>query len=146
MIAFLTTTFKGESNTPFAQFVRHTLMGGIAFLVDFTTLFVLYRLCGLHYLLAAAIGFLCGLTTIYFSCVCYVFDQRAVKNPIVEFTLFAILGAIGLGITLGTMALLTGMLAVPVLVSKIVAAGITFVWNFLSRKLLLFTPMTPATA
>jgi len=139
MIALLTTVFKGESSSPVIQFCRYVLVGGLSFLVDFATLFVLYRFVGLHYLVAATIGFLVGLASIYTCSILYVFNHRSLDNPVYEFLVFGLLGVVGLGITLLTMYLLTGVFGAEVLFSKVVAAAVTFAWNFLSRKLLLFT-------
>lgn len=143
MIALLTVLFKGETSNSFIQLLRYTLIGGLAFLLDTGLLFALHRLVGLHYLLAAAIAFTSGTAATYACSICWVFDQRSVKNRYAEFLIYAFLGIVGLGITLGTLYLLTGVLGSHLLLSKIVAAGITFGWNFLSRKTLLFSSFSP---
>jgi putative flippase GtrA len=54
--------------------------------------------------------------------------------------LFGALGVVGLGLTELLLYLLSGLLGAPVLLSKVVATAATFLWNFTSRKLLLFSP------
>jgi putative flippase GtrA len=139
MQALLTMMFKGESNNALIQLFRYVIMGGISFVVDFSTFYILYQFCGVHYLVAATIGQLLGLATIYTSSIIWVFDERTVKNAYVEFGIFATLGLIGTGITLLLMYLFVGVLELPAIPSRILAAGLAFGWNFLSRKLLLFT-------
>lgn len=147
MLGYLRSILTGETNSSFAQFCRYVMGGGLAFVVDFTSLYLLHRFAGLHYLVAASLAFLLGLATIYTGSIVWIFDQRSVKNQVAEFTIFASLGLIGLGITVLTLYLLTGLLGVHLLFAKVNATAITFIWNFLSRKMLLFTrwsDITPA--
>jgi putative flippase GtrA len=146
MISLMTSLFKGEPDHVVVQFFRYFVMGGLSFLVDFATLYVLYRYGGLHYLAAATAGSLLGLATIYTCSILWVFNERTVKNPCVEFALFAFLGLVGLGVTLLMMFLQVDLLDVPVVPAKLISAAVAFVWNFGSRKLLLFTAFSPKPA
>ena len=146
MTALLTVMFKGETSNSLVQLFRYALIGGLAFFLDTGILFALHRLAGLHYLLAATIAFTSGTALTYTCSIFWVFDQRAVKNRAAEFVIYATLGVVGLGITLATLYVLTGVLGVHLLASKVVATGITFAWNFASRKLLLFTSFSPEPA
>jgi putative flippase GtrA len=140
--------FKGETNDTLVQLFRYLLVGGLAFVIDFAALYLLHRFAGLHYLLSAALAFGLGLATNYSISILWVFDQRSVKNPLVEFAIFGALGVMGLGITELTLYLLTGLLGFDVMLSKALATAITFAWNFASRKILLFSfpPRRPQTA
>lgn len=142
MTALLTVLFKGETNSALVQLFRAIVMGGVGFVVDCGTLMLLHHGFGVHYLLAAAVGFCVGLATIYGSCVLWIFPERSCKSPVVEFAVFAALALVGLGITLLTMYLLVGHLKAMVIPSKVVATIITFAWNFVSRKTVLFSPRT----
>jgi putative flippase GtrA len=135
----LSKLVAGATNNTLIQLFRYTLVGGLAFVVDFGALYVLYRWLGVHYLIAAALAFLLGLATNYTISILWVFDQRTVKDPRMEFLFFGLLGAIGLGLTEATLYLLSGLCGAPVMLSKVVATGLTFFWNFVSRKLLLFS-------
>ena len=146
MTALLTVMFRGESSNSLVQFFRYSLIGGLAFFLDTGILFALHHLAGLHYLLAATIAFTSGTALTYTCSVLWVFDHRTVKNRAAEFVLYATLGVVGLGITLATLYVLTGVLGIHLLASKVVATAITFAWNFLSRKLLLFTSFSPEPA
>jgi putative flippase GtrA len=137
------TLFKGQTNNTGVQLLRYLIVGGLAFVVDFTTLYLLHRVGGFHYLLAAALAFVLGVATNYAISILWVFGHRAVSNPLVELAVFVSLGVIGLGITELTLYLLTGLLGADVMLSKALATVITFAWNFVSRKFLLF-PAPPA--
>jgi putative flippase GtrA len=130
---------KGEASSTLVQLFRYAIVGGLAFVVDFVALAVLVRFAGLHYLTSAALAFILGLVTNYTISVLWVFDRRSVKSPLIEFAIFALLGVLGLGLTEVVLYTLTGLLGVHVLVSKVVATGATFVWNFGSRKVILFS-------
>src|SRR5579884_2028883 len=101
----LASLVVGETDRAAVQLFRYALVGGLAFVVDFGTLFVLKEYAGLPYLWAAAVSFLFGLSTNYALSVTWVFDKRAVKNRQVEFVIFALLGVLGLGLNELTMFL-----------------------------------------
>jgi putative flippase GtrA len=124
------------------QLFRYTFVGGLAFIVDFLALFLLEQYAGLHYLVANLIAFTLGLTTNYALSVLWVFDRRVLENKYAEFVIFALLGVMGLGLNEVVLYLFTGLFGLYYLVSKVIATGVTFVWNFVSRKVLLFTPST----
>jgi putative flippase GtrA len=139
MMAALGRLVKGETDSTIVQFFRSGLVGGLAFAVDFAALAFLVRVAGVYYLTAAGLAFGLGLVTNYIISVLWVFDKHALKSPLVEFGLFIVLGVLGLGLTEVVLYVLTDLLSVPVLLSKGVATGITFAWNFISRKVLLFS-------
>jgi putative flippase GtrA len=139
MMAKLGRLVEGEASSTLVQFFRYGLVGCLAFAVDFAALAFLVRIGGAHYLTAAALAFVLGLVTNYTISVLWVFDKRSLKSPVVEFGIFALLGVLGLGLTEGMLYALTGVLGVHVLLSKVLATGTTFVWNFTSRKAILFS-------
>ena len=59
----VTSLFTGQTDSPTVQVFRYTLVGGLAFVVDYTSLVLLKEVAGLHYLSAAAVAFLLGLAT-----------------------------------------------------------------------------------
>ena len=126
------------TDSTLVQFVRYTVVGGLAFLGDFFTLFALTRFGGVHYLISAAIAFLVGLTLNYALSAVWVFSRRTLKNRAVEFGIFVGIGMIGLGLNELGMWLLAGRVGLHYLWAKIVTAGVVYVWNFGARKLALF--------
>ena len=88
--------------------------------------------------LSAAAGFLVGLTLNYSLSVRWVFSQRKIANKAGEFALFAVIGIAGLGLNELIMWVLTDLMSVYYLGSKIVTTGVVYLWNFFARKLLVF--------
>lgn len=121
------------------QFVRYALVGGLAFVVDFATLYVLTDFFLVHYLISATVGFLLGLATNYALCVVWIFDYRALQNKLHEFTVFSVIGLAGLVLNNGVMYLLTDISGLHYLGSKLVAAALGLVFNFALRRQILFT-------
>jgi len=144
MIRKFASLFIGETNNTLVQLFRYTLVGGTAFVVDFGALAVLVKYLGVHYLWAAGITFVLGLVTNYALSIAWVFDKRALKNWPAEFTVFALLGVMGLGLNELLMFVLTGLAGLDPLASKMVSTAVTFLWNFISRKVLLFSLGAPA--
>ncbi|MHB8973878.1 MAG: GtrA family protein [Pirellulaceae bacterium] len=121
------------------QFLRYGFVGGIAFVADFASLFVLTDSLGLWYMYSAAVAFLVGLTTNYALSVAWVFNRRTILNRTAEFAVFGILGVLGLGINQVGLYALTEGIGLHYLVSKIVTTIAVFFWNFGSRKAILFS-------
>jgi putative flippase GtrA len=131
---------SGETDSTFVQLLRYTLVGGLAFLVDIGVLIILTEWAGWHYLASAAVGFGFGLATNYLLSIAWVFHKHTVKNRLTEFAIFGFLGIVGLGLNELTLLVFTGWLGIHYTVSKLIATALTFVWNFMSRKFLLFSP------
>lgn len=120
------------------QAFRYVFVGGVSFVLDWLTLFALGR-AGLHYLIAAAVAFLVGLTANYFLSKKFVFVENPDKvNKKVEFIVYGLIGLAGLLLTEGFMYLFTELMHLHYLVSKIVAAVLVLAWNFVARKVILY--------
>lgn len=120
------------------QLLRYTFVGGFAFIVDFSSLFVLTEYLSIHYLLSAAIAFIFGVITNYLLSIRWVFQNRTLKNRWLELGLFALIGIIGLGLNEIIIWLFTERVGFHYLASKIVATIVVFFWNFIVRKIALF--------
>lgn len=124
----------------FTAFCKYLLAGGMAFVVDFATLFFCRDLLGLHYLLAAALGFIVGLVAVYVASNKWVFDRRRMKEKkTLEFSIFALIGVIGLGWTMLFMWVFVDLLSIHYLLAKLVTTGLVLVWNFGARKITLYS-------
>ena len=121
------------------QFAQYVLVGGAAFAVDISVLYLLTEEAGLHYLISATIAFLLGLVTNYLLCIAWVFDIRIMSNRLYEFTLFGLIGIAGLLLNNVLLYTLTDGLGLHYLVSKFVAAGVILIFNFSLRRRMLFS-------
>ena len=127
-----------------AALLRHDLLryftaSLLALAADLGTLSLCLR--GLHFSLgwSASIGFAVGALVAYLLSIRWVFRQRAFAYaPAVEFLAFVGIGIAGLGITQALLWLgVVKLHLLPELV-KLAAAVVTFVFNYLVRKTLLF--------
>ena len=131
--------FKEKTDNTFIQFFRYCFVGGLAFLVDYGLLYLLSDKCGLHYLLSASIAFIAGLVVNYLISTFWVFSESKYEDKRKEFAIFAIIGVIGLGLTEGLMWLFTDLAGLHYMLSKLITAALVLLWNFIARKVILFT-------
>jgi putative flippase GtrA len=75
----------------------------------------------------------------YILCIVWVFPS-APTNHALGFTAFTLLSLVGLGLTWVAMYGLHELGQCNYLLAKIVALGLSFTWNFSSRKFFLFRP------
>ncbi|WP_077152602.1 GtrA family protein [Bacteroides bouchesdurhonensis] len=129
--------FENTTNL-FIQLFRYTLVGGLAFVVDFGLLFFLTEYVRLHYLISATISFLAGLLVNYVISTQWIFRDSKIKNKKVEFILFGLIGVIGLILNNVLIYLFTDVVGLYYMLSKLVTAIIVYMWNFLGRRYFLF--------
>jgi putative flippase GtrA len=111
-----------------------------ALLVDFAILAFLVQTCGWWYVAAATLSFLAGILVVYGLSVRFIFKNRRLADKRAEFLSFAAIGTLGLALNVGVIYLLVRYFAVHYLLAKCAAAGLTFGFNFLARRQLLFVP------
>ncbi len=124
------------------EFLRYVLVGGTAFLVDYATLFILRQACGFSHLPAAAGGFCTGLAACYILSLVFVFESAKKEKKgrsVKDFIVFTIVGLIGLGLTLLGMWIGVDLLGFHYLLVKLPCTGIVLIWDFLARKILVFS-------
>ena len=127
------------------EFLRYLLVGGISFIVDFSTLFIFkeFILKNVYYSLyiSTALGFILGLIANYCLSIYYVFNSAkgtAVGRSIEDMIVFAVIGIIGLIISEFGMFLGSDMLQFNYLLVKIAVTIIVLLWNYLARKIFIF--------
>ena len=129
---------KSKSDKTLIQLFRYIFVGGAAFAVDFSALYILTDAFGIHYLVSAAIAFLLGLTTNYILCNVWVFTSRVVSNKWLEFGIFSLIGVVGLGMNELIIWAFTEHVHFHYMASKVVSAATVFLWNFFARKYILY--------
>lgn len=135
---WLNTLFVAPTNNWFLQLFRYGFVGGIAFLVDYGTLFGLTNYAGVPYLWSAAVAFLLGLITNYLISISWVFQHNGKMQIWQEFLFFAFIGVIGLGLNELIMYIGTDLIHLHYMISKLISTAIVFFWNFFARKFILF--------
>jgi len=130
--------FKKSDKTS-VQLFKYFFVGGIAYTVDFGSLFILTDIVKIHYLISAAIAFTLGLITNYTLSIFWVFSKRTVDNKRLEFIIFSIIGVVGLGLNEGIIWFFTETVHFHYLISKVFSTVVVFFWNFFARKKILFS-------
>lgn len=130
---------KNQTENTFIQLFRYTFVGGVAFIVDFSLLFVLTEFLNIHYLASAAIAFLLGLTTNYILSIVWVFSKRRIRSRWFELGIFAVIGIVGLALNELFIWFFTEHIHFHYLLSKIVSTVFVYLWNFFARKSILFS-------
>ena len=125
-----------------SDFIRYLVVGGSAFLIDFTLLILLTEIFGFHYLISAPIAFVIALMFNYLFCIKWVFKYRIYTNNKIELSIFCIVGLIGIFITEMLLILLTPIVGNYMIV-KIISCAVVLFWNFFMRRYLLFRPKEP---
>ncbi|UCH98638.1 MAG: GtrA family protein [Candidatus Aminicenantes bacterium] len=129
---------KSKNDKTLIQLFRYTFVGGAAFAVDFSALYILTDVLGIYYLVSAAVAFLLGLTTNYILCNIWVFSTRTLTNKWLEFGIFSLIGVIGLGMNEVIIWAFTEHIRFHYMASKVVSTVIVFSWNFFARKYILY--------
>ena len=149
--------FIGDTSRTSVQFFRSLFVGGIATVADMLVLILIRELMHVPEGIAAIFGFIVGLAVNYIVSTYWVFAKAKVKNRIIDFIGFAVIGIIGLGLTQliiepftieGTFGKgwfvqwqIFGVL-LPIdkyyIVGKVLAVVIVYMWNFFARKFILY--------
>ena len=116
------------------QFFRFLAVGGSAFLIDFSALWLLTEWLNMNYLLANYISFTASVIYNYILSAFWVFNTKHTKSKRWEFTIFLLLSLIGLGLNQGIMWITVEKAGINYLLSKILATIIVLIFNFITRK------------
>lgn len=135
----LSFLYKDRSDNTLVQLFRYTWVGGIAFIIDYLTLFLLTENVGVNYLISAAIAFVMGLITNYVFSTIWVFKNSRFKSRMSEFFIFTIIGVIGLGLNEIVIFICCQNFHFHYMISKLLSTVFVFLWNFFGRKYIIFT-------
>lgn len=125
------------------QLLSYFGVGGTAALVEWLCFYLLEKLFNLPYLLATALAFIASTTVNWILGRMFTFKESAYKEKkLREAVLVFIVSAFGLAFNLLLMTFFVELLGMNTnllkTVAKVLATGIVFIWNFLSRKLWIY--------
>lgn len=124
-----------------SEFFRYLVAGFIAFFCDFSILIVGTEVLGLHYLVSNIGGYGTGLLVSYTLNTRWVFKHRRYGDQQAqEFVYFTTIALTALGISELVLWLATDLGNLHYTWSKIIATFFVFLFNFIMRKWLLFSP------
>jgi putative flippase GtrA len=125
--------------TLFHESWKYFLVSAVSLAVDMAIYGALVKILGVNYLIANVVSVSAGLVVNYALSVALVFKERRLKSRRAEFIGFVLIGVAGLAVNEAFIALFVGVFHLGSLVGKVAAAGLSFVFNFVSRKVLLFS-------
>ncbi len=118
------------------QFIHYSMVGGVAFVVDFV-LFSMVIALGGHYLLATFLGFLVGVVVSYLLCVVWVWRGTQARTRR-DLLLFTAIGICGLLLTAALMWVGVDLLSLQPQLAKVCVAVLVLAWNFGLRRAFVF--------
>lgn len=116
------------------EFIKYCLVGGCATIVDWGIYTLLFLYVRLNYLVATGFGFVLGLITNFVLSKKFVFTQESKYEH--EFTIYGVIGIIGLLFTSILMFVFVDILSVNALIARVVTTVIVLFWNYIARKML----------
>ena len=121
------------------QFVKYIFVGGIAFLFDFGTLYILTEYGGVHYLVSAMVAFIVGLNVNYFLAKFLVFKDSKIQHIRKEYIYVVCISLSALLLNQVLLFIFTDKLGIYYLNSKIITTIILLFYNFIIRKVFIFS-------
>lgn len=115
------------------QILRFGVVGGIAFVIDYSILYILTEFAGIDSLISAAIAFTVSVIFNYIASIKWVFDvnkEQTKKDVIIFFGL----SIIGLGIN-ELIIYIGNNIGIHYMISKLGSTFIVMIYNFITRKL-----------
>ncbi|MDF3844738.1 GtrA family protein [Pseudomonas citronellolis] len=130
---------KLQGSVVSGEFVRYFLASVVAFFADYSLFWICLRVFNLGWALSASFGFILGVFLSYVLSIFWVFRSRRFEdNYAREFLSFFVVGVLGLLLTQAVLWLGIYKLEISAEFARLVAAGSTFVFNFVARKIFLF--------
>lgn len=126
---------------------KYFLVSALSLLVDMAVVVALYHLArndlGLSksasVIASNILSVSAGLVVNYLLSVRLVFSERRFADRRAEFAIFVAIGVAGVAINTALVWLFVVPLGLAILIGKVAAAGVSFLFNFAARRLLLFT-------
>ncbi|MFT8418370.1 MAG: GtrA family protein [Acetobacter sp.] len=121
------------------EFLRYFLCSVISLLLDIGIFSISIRVWGIHWVYAACIGFFVGSIFAYLGSIFWVFQaRRMVAHKNEEFFIFVAIGVCGLALCEFMLWLGITVLGFAPEPSRAFASVVTFLFNFMVRKIALF--------
>jgi putative flippase GtrA len=120
------------------QIIRYLAIGGTAAVVNLGIFFVFAKLLGLNYMIVGAVAFAIATLVNYELSVRHVFESGIRFEKKQEIFWIYVVSLVGMGIDLVTLYICISIFQVEMMMSKVVATGVVFFWNYYARKHFVF--------
>jgi len=115
------------------QIIKFGIVGFLAFLIDYSLLYILTEYFKIYYLYSSIISFIISLIFNYIASIKWVFkvnQQKSIENIII----FTILSIIGLIINQVIMYIMVEIINIWYMFSKLFSTIMVMIFNFITRK------------
>lgn len=119
------------------KFLKFGVVGCSGMIIDFGTTYLCKELLKINKFISNGIGFILAATSNYFLNRTWTFESQSEEIG-TQYVQFMIVSAIGLGINSLVLYLLNEKLKWNFYFSKLIAIGITTIWNFFANLLFTF--------
>ena len=126
---------SGIMKTSLKQVFNFVIVGALAFVIDYTILFVLKEFAGILYLVAAGISFSVSVIFNFYFSMRFVFDAKD-KNKKEQFVIFLTTSIIGLVLNEIGLWGFVEKINIDYKLAKLIITAIVMVFNFTTRKIL----------
>lgn len=116
------------------QIFKFGVVGVIATVIDFIFLYFFKEFCNLSVVFANTLSFVIAVLYNYWASLTFVFDVNKEKDQRKNFIIFILCSVVGLLLNDLIVWIITDLLKIYYLLSKVVATGIVMVFNFITRK------------
>lgn len=116
------------------QFLKFALVGFASLAVEYLFLGYFLQALSMDYLLATTIAFIISIVVNYILSMKYVFSHKKDMSRKREFTIFAVLSAIGLGLNDLYMFIGVSLLNVGTMAMKLISTFFVTWYNYFSRR------------
>ena len=120
------------------QLFSYVIVGGFSFLIDYGLLYFLTEYANFYYILSASISFIVGLIVNYILSTKWIFRKSRLKNTVLEFIIYGIIGILGLILNNILLYIFTDFFQIYYMISKLITAVLVMGWNFVGRRIILF--------
>lgn len=119
------------------DFALYLLVGGIATLTEWLFFHLFSNVLSLHYALATVFAYIIS-TFVNWGAGRILVFKTGTQNVLKELVQIYLAGIVGLALNLFMMLVFVETMKIEEMISKIIATGMVFVFNFLIRKLLIY--------
>jgi len=123
--------------------LRYLAVGGVAAGIDIGIFVIFAKMLGLNYLLVAATGFVLATCVNYVLSVRFAFTSGIRFGRSMEIALVYLVSLVGLVINQGVLYVGIELIGVEMVLCKLIATGLVFVWNYGVRSRFVFRSRIP---
>lgn len=123
----------------FRQFISYFFVGGTAALVEWLSFSACFYLLGIGHMVSTVIAFIIATFVNWILGRRFTFKDDAGQTSVIKDLVKVYLASlIGLFLNLGFMYLFVDVLSMHPMLSKILATGLVFIWNFAVRRFVIY--------